>query len=175
MTAYAAFLRGINLGGKTQLAMADLRRVASELGYDDVATYINSGNLVFTSPKRRSIVERELAAGIAEELGRSVDLAVRSRAELASILAQNPYPDGDPSQVTVAFLIVVPPPGAPDRVAAVAAEHEPYLLSGTEVYVHYSRGIGRSKLAQEFSKIVGVSATVRNLRTVGKVVDLLGR
>lgn len=90
MTAYAAFLRGINLGGKTQLAMADLRRVASELGYDDVATYIDSGNLVFTSPKRRSIVERELAAGIAEELGRSVDLAVRSRAELASILAQNP-------------------------------------------------------------------------------------
>lgn len=66
---------------------------------------------------------------------------------------------------------MVPPPGAPDRVATVAAEHEPYLLSGTEVYVHYSRGIGRSKLAQEFSKIVGVSATVRNLHTVGKVVD----
>lgn len=172
MTSYAAFLRGINLGGKTQMAMSDLRRVAEQLGYADVATYINSGNLVFTTPKRRSTVERELAAGITEQLGRSIDVAVRSRAELESVLAQNPYPDGDPSRVTVAFLVADPPAGAQDRVAAVAAEHEPYVFAGTEVYVHYPCGLGRSKLAQEFSRIVGVSATVRNLRTVGKVVEL---
>jgi uncharacterized protein (DUF1697 family) len=89
-------------------------------------------------------------------------------------LAENPYPDGNPSQVTVAFLTKAPAKDAKDKVAAVAKDHEPFTFAGQQVYVNYSQGIGRSKLAEKFSDIIGVSSTVRNIRTVDKVLALCG-
>ena len=74
--------------------------------------------------------------------------------------------------MTVAFLAAPPGPAAPDRVQALAAEHEPFVFAGREVYVHYTHGLGKSKLAERFSATVGVSATVRTIRTVDKVVAL---
>ena len=81
-------------------------------------------------------------------------------------MAENPFPDGGPSLVTVAFLTKAAPAEARRRVAEIATDHEPYAFSGQEVYVHYSQGQGRSKLSAKFSDVIGVSATVRNLRTV---------
>jgi uncharacterized protein (DUF1697 family) len=89
-------------------------------------------------------------------------------------LAENPYPDGNPSQVTVAFLTKPPAKNAKDKVAAVAKDYEPFTFSGQQVYVNYSQGIGKSKLAERFSDIVGVSSTVRNVRTIEKVLALCG-
>lgn len=175
MTAYAAFLRGINVGGNKLISMAELRQATEELGYTDVASYLNSGNLVLVTPEPRSAVERALTTMITRRFGLSVDVAARSRIQLEQVLRDNPFPEGNPSQVTIAFLVGKPPPGAPDRIAAVAADHEPFVVAGREVYVHYTRGLGTSKLAEQFSRVVGVSATVRNLRTVGKVAELLGR
>ena len=100
---------------------------------------------------------------------------MRTRAQLKRILAANPYPHGEPSLVTVAFLTRAAPASAQQRVAAVATEHEPYTFAGSEVYVNYTTGQARSKLAAGFSKIIGVSSTVRNIRTVGKLVALLDR
>lgn len=171
---YAAFLRGINVGGKKKIPMAELRTMATELGYTDVATYINSGNLVFASAKKPATLEKELSTGLKSTFGHSVDVCVRSQVELKKILAANPYPDGDPSKVTVAFLTAAPPAGAADRIAGLAKDHEPFTIAGTVVYVHYANGLGRSELAEKFSKTVGVSATVRNIRTVEKVLGLMG-
>lgn len=172
MARYVAFLRGINLGPSRKVSMPRLRELAVGLGYTDVITYINSGNLVLTAADSASTIERRLAEAITDELGLEVDVAVRTPARLAEIVAENPFPDGDPSQVTVAFLTKAAGPDAKRRVADVATEYEPHVFSGSEVYVHYTRGQGRSKLAAEFSGIVGVSATVRNLRTLTKVLDL---
>jgi uncharacterized protein (DUF1697 family) len=174
MTTYAAFLRGINVGGAKKVPMARLRALAEGLGYSEVATYINSGNLVFGSTKKPATLERELASAIKDEFGFSVDVCVRSRAGLTKILAANPYPDGEPSKVTVAFLAARAPAGAADRLATLAKEHEPFTVAGTEVYVHYGQGLGTSELAEKFAKLVGVSATVRNVRTVEKVLALMG-
>jgi uncharacterized protein (DUF1697 family) len=89
-------------------------------------------------------------------------------------LVENPYPDGNPSQVTVAFLTKAPAADAKQKVAAVAKDYEPFTFAGQEVYVNYSQGIGRSKLAEKFSTIIGVSSTVRNVRTIQKIVEMCG-
>jgi uncharacterized protein (DUF1697 family) len=172
---YVAFLRGINLGPTNKVSMPELREMASELGYTDVATYINSGNLIFGSTKKAATLEREIADAITKRFGTKTDVAVRTLVQLRKVLADNPYPDGSPSQVTVAFLTKAAPAGAHAKVAAVATEHEPFTFAGAHVYVHYIQGQAKSKLAEKFSGIVGVSSTVRNLNTVAKVLALAER
>jgi uncharacterized protein (DUF1697 family) len=154
--------------------MPALRAMAEDRGYTDVATYINSGNLIISSSKKAATVEREISNAIKDTFGRPIDVTVRTPAQLKKILAENPYPDGNPSQVTVAFLTKAPPANAQDKVAAVATDHEPFTFAGQDVYVNYSLGIGKNKLAERFSDIIGVSSTVRNIRTVKKVLALCG-
>jgi uncharacterized protein (DUF1697 family) len=100
---------------------------------------------------------------------------VRTPAQLRKIVDQNPYPDGSPSQVTVAFLTKPAPAKAKEKVAEIATEAERFSFAGSEVYVHYTNGLGRSKLAEKFSSIIGVSSTVRNLNTVSKVLAMCER
>ena len=169
---YVAFLRGINLGSTNKISMPELRALATDLGYTDVATYINSGNLIFSSGKKAAELEREISAAIKEQFGTRTDVAVRTPAQLRNILAENPYPEGNPSQVTVAFLTKAAPAEAKDKVAAIATAAEPFTFAGSEVYVHYSNGMGRSKLAEKFSSVIEFSATVRNINTVAKVLEL---
>jgi len=174
VATYVAFLRGVNLGPTNKISMPALRAMAEDLGYADVATYINSGNLILSSPKKADTVEREISKTIEDTFGRPIDVTVRTPAQLKKILAENPYPDGNPSQVTVAFLARAPAKDAKDKVATVAKDYEPFTIAGQQVYVNYSQGIGRSKLAEKFSDIIGVSSTVRNIRTVDKVLALCG-
>ena len=174
MATYVAFLRGVNLGPNNKISMSALRAMAEDRGYTDVATYINSGNLIISSSKKAATVEREISNAIKDTFGRPIDVTVRTPAQLKKILAENPYPDGNPSQVTVAFLTKAPPANAQDKVAAVATDHEPFTFAGQDVYVNYSQGIGKSKLAERFSDIIGVSSTVRNIRTVERVLALCG-
>ena len=172
---YVAFLRGINLGPTNKISMPELRKMAEELGYTDVATYINSGNLIFSSTKKAAALEREISSAITKRFGAGIDVAVRTPAQLKKIVADNPYPDGSPSQVAVAFLTKAAPADAKKKVAAIATDAEPFTFAGSEVYVHYSNGMGRSKLAEKFSAIIGVSSTVRNVNTVTKVLALCER
>lgn len=174
MTVWAAFLRGINLGSVNKISMPALREALAANGHPEVKTYINSGNVVLSSPRRAATVERELAEVIRASFGLEIGLTVRTRSQLQTVLDRNPFPDGNPSQVTVAFLAARPGPGAADRVQALAAEHEPFVFAGREVYVHYAQGLGKSKLAERFSATVGVSATVRTVRTVEKVLAMAG-
>lgn len=169
---YAAFLRGINLGPTNKIAMPRLRALAEGLGWSEVSTYINSGNLLFTADGTELDLVEMLERAITAEFGLRIDVAVRSEDHLRTLLAQNPWLDGNPSQVTVAFLTQPPPPEAAQRIAALAREQEPFVFSGSDVWVNYSQGLGTSKLAVQFSKAVGVSSTVRNIRTVTKVVGL---
>ncbi len=172
MATYAAFLRGVNLGPNNKISMPALRAMAEDLGYTNVATYINSGNLIITSAKRAATLEREISEAIKDTFGRPIDVAVRTAAQLERIVAENPFPDGNPSQVSVAFVMKAPEATAKDKVASVAKDYEPFTFAGQQVYVNYSQGMGNSKLAERFSAIIGVSSTIRNLRTVEKVLAL---
>ena len=138
MTTYVALLRGINLGPTNKIAMPALRAMTEELGYTDVATYISSGNLIFRTSKKAPTVERALTKAITETFGLTIDVMVRNDAQLKKVLDVNPYPDANPSQLTVAFLAKPPGPKAKEQVAAAAAEHEPFTFGDRCVYVNYS-------------------------------------
>lgn len=175
MTVYAAFIRGINLGPSNKIAMPRLRELAEGLGWAAVSTYINSGNLVFSSPKKPATLERELARALAAEMGKPIEVTMRSRAQLAKVVADNPYPDGHPSRVNVAFLMQKLPTGVAERLSAMATEREPYDIRDAEIYVHYQDGLGRSKLAEKFASVITVSATTRTIGTVTKVLAVCDR
>lgn len=173
MTRYAAFLRAVNLGSTNKVAMPRLRSMAEALGYTGVRTYINSGNLLFSAAGTADELTQALEQAIRDEFDLRIDVAVRTEAQLRALLESNPFPDGEPSQVTVAFLTRPPPPEAEQRVGALAGDQEQVVFSGLEVWVNYTQGQGTSKLAAQFNKAVGVSSTVRTVRTVTKVVELL--
>ena len=166
MTAYVALLRGINVGGHSKVPMADLRAVVAELGHEDIATYVQSGNVLFSSDGEadEAAVRAALEDAIAAHFGFAVDVAVRSREALTSVAELHPL-DGagrEPSRLHVFFLV-----GEPDleRVAALrpdAFAPDELLVAGREVYVYYANGAGRSKLKID----LGTPATARNWRTV---------
>ena len=170
MTTYVAFLRGVNLGAHRSVAMPRLVEIGEGLGYEDVWTYLRTGNLVLTTGKDARTVEREVAGALAEEHETTIDVTVRTHAQLRAVLEANPFPDASPSRVTVAFLVAEPPAGVEERLAKVATEAEPFEVHGREVWVHYGDGIASSRLATGFIRLVGVSATTRTLGTVTKLV-----
>ena len=173
MTTYVAFLRGVNLGASRAVSMPRLVELAEALGYEDVWTYLRTGNLVLTTTADAATVERDLASALADEYGTAIDVTVRTAGQLREVLESNPFPDGSPSRVTVAFLMADPPSGLEDRLAEAATDVEPYEVRGREVWVHYGDGLASSRLAAGFIRTVGVSATTRTVGTVAKLVTKL--
>lgn len=146
--------------------MADLRNLAEEAGFHQVRTYIQSGNLVFSTDKAasdaRSILEQKLAAYAQKPVG----VMLRTADEMGEVLTANPFPDAAPSRVGVLFLPDAPPP----ETLATAKGHtdEVIQLGQREVYIHYPTGMGSSKL-----RLTAMSVgTVRNLNTVSKLATM---
>jgi uncharacterized protein (DUF1697 family) len=187
MPTHVALLRGINVGGPSRrVAMADLRGVVESLGHTEVATYIQSGNVVFTSTEVDSAkLAAAMEAAIADRLGVRSPVVVLDRAEFAEAVAANPYPD-EPDRKKVHAVFRAAQPG-PDEVAAVAAAEERARAKGSRdtatvlgrvVYLHLPDGMGRSELAVQLAKLPtkGVAdggGTARNWATVLKVQAML--
>ncbi len=177
---YAAFLRGVNVGG-VKVIMAELRAMAEAMGLVDVKTLLQSGNLVVVDPLARTTAELEalLEAGTERTFGRAIDYMIRTPAELAAAIAANPFPEmakGDPSHLVVYFL-----KGSAPAQAALAALNaaivgpERVAVAGRELYITYPDGIGTSKLSNNLiEKTLGRQrATGRNWNTVLKVAALV--
>ena len=168
-----ALLRGINLGGRRRVGMAALRDLLTGLGYGDVRTYLQSGNVVLTAGAPAKRLQRELEQQIAAELGFDVQVIVRTRDELADVIARNPLGDvaRNPSRYLVTFL-----PAKPDRrvvreLANADVAPERVVVSGCEIYAWHPNGVGRSQLAKLLSGL-GVGGTARNWNTVTKLLAL---
>ena len=175
MTRQVALLRGINVGGKKKVAMADLRALVEGLGHTDVITYINSGNVVFAggTPKaRRGELEAAIERAIEAELGLDVAVIVRTHDELAAAVDANPFPAAVPARLLLSFLRSQPAAEAYAAAEAVESGADEFRVDGTTVYLHCPDGIGRSKLAEALSKPALGLATSRNLATVRKLVQL---
>jgi len=173
VTVMVALLRGVNVGGRTKLAMADLRAVAQDLGYDDVRTYIQSGNLVFSTTERSAgAVAKELAAALAKATSVQPEVVARTRAQMAKVVDGNPYLERgeDPAHLHVVFMtaagskVKLPDLGAfaPEEAAAVGAQR----------YLFLPGGMGTSKLAAALGRQKGAVGTARSWRTVTKLLDL---
>jgi uncharacterized protein (DUF1697 family) len=167
-------LRGINLGSRRRVAMGELRELLGGLGHGDVRTHLQSGNVVLTSKLAPATLERELEREIAASLGVDVEVMVRTRDELARVIARNPLGDvaSDPSRYLVSFLSAKPDPKVVRELAKLDVEPERFVISGRELYSWHPDGVHRSKLGKRLERRLGVSATARNWNTVTKLLAL---
>ena len=178
MAVYVALLRSVNVGGRS-LPSADLRALLEGLGFADVRTYIQSGNVVFeaaTVPEALSpVIERALAA----QLGFEVPVVLRTPVELRRVAEGNPFSDrgAEPRQLHVTFLAEAPDPSGVEKLARDAQRHLPdeCCLVGREVYLYCPNGYGQTTLTPSFIESrLKVPTTTRNWNTVGKLLDMAG-
>jgi uncharacterized protein (DUF1697 family) len=175
VTRQIVLLRGVNLGPNRRLSMADLRALLTSLGYDDVRTHLQSGNIVLSTGKKPATLKRELEQEIAAALGLETDVLVRTRDELADVVARNPLRAvaKNPSRYLVTFLARKPDSGFARELAAAEVAPERVAVSGREIYSWHPNGIQGSKLAKLLGKRrTGVTATARNWNTVTKLLEL---
>ncbi|GAA0626290.1 DUF1697 domain-containing protein [Sporichthya brevicatena] len=177
---YALLFRGVNVGGKTRFPMADLRTALEGAGFSDVSTYLQSGNAVVAAPGRANAgkVAQRARAAIAEHLPWTPEFVVRTGAELAAVVAANPWPEAvaEPKLLNVAYASAAPDPKADLDPAAWAPDE--WSLGDRCVYLRYvATSPGRSRLAdvvcrEAFRSSPGAVVTVRNWNTVVALAEL---
>jgi uncharacterized protein (DUF1697 family) len=172
MTVYVALLGGINVGGRT-LQMAALRATAVACGFEDVSTFIQSGNVLFRSRLGAARVTATLHDAILAESGIDTRVATRTAAELRTVVATNPLVDrsDDPTKLSVTFLF----DGATPTLAALAPEAyapDEVCVVGREAYLHTPNGMGKSRLVPAVMKKLGLAGTTRNWRSTQKLAAL---
>jgi uncharacterized protein (DUF1697 family) len=168
-------LRGINLGSRNRIAMPALREALAEAGFEDVQTYLQSGNVVLSSRAAPATVTRKCKALIAEHFGLDIDVVVRTRGELAEVVKRNPLAKvaTDPKRYQVSFLSAKPAAKVVHKLEELAAGDERLAASGRELYAWHPKGVARSKLwAALAGRGLGVTATARNWTTVTKLLEL---
>lgn len=173
MTTYVGLLRAVNVGGTGKLSMAALKSMCSDAGFTRVETYIASGNVVLDSRAAPGRVKATLEACLQEhfgkDFGKAAGVVVRTAAEMATIVAANPFPKADPSKTAVLLLDARPPRDALDD--AVGQADEKMVLGDREIFIHYPHGMGRSRLRIPAAR----SGTARNMRTVAKLAEMAAR
>jgi uncharacterized protein (DUF1697 family) len=175
VTRYVALLRGVNVGGRT-LKMAHLREILDGSRATDVATYIQSGNIVLSHPSRSARkLAQELEELIHDGTGMDVPVIARTAAEWDELVEANPYPDAAGTQLHVVFLDGAPASDALDHLDLPTFAPEECVFVGRQLYLHLPGGMGRSPLAAELSKRRGTmtTGTARNWNTVLKLQELL--
>jgi uncharacterized protein (DUF1697 family) len=165
MAKFIALLRAVNVGGTGKLAMAELKSMCADAGFDRIETYIASGNVVFESKGTAHRVQAELEARLRGD-GRPIQVFVRTAIELQEVLRGNPFPQAEPRLTYVFFLGNKPPPQATANV--LRRVNEELRAGKREIYVHYPVGMGRSKLVIPAAK----NATARNMNTIAKLVAM---
>ncbi len=165
MTSYVAFLRGVNVGGRNLVRMADLKVLCTSLGYEDVRTFLQSGNVVFRANKATP-KEMEEALG--------VRVILRTEAELRKVVANNPFdPVRNPGHLLVVFL---DKNASADKLREAYAGKGPEIIrgGGRELYIDYVNGAGKSKLTHGLiERTLGVAGTARNWNTVTRLLALM--
>ena len=175
---YVALLRGINVGGRAQVAMADLRAMLTALGFRDVRTLLQSGNVVFRADgEAPAALERLLETEAAKHLDVHPDFLVRTAAEWAEIVAGNPFPaeaERDPGHLLVMCLKQAPSAAAVDALQAAITGPEVVRPAGRHLYLTYPTGVGTSRLSGNvIESRLRTRGSARNWNTVLKLAALV--
>jgi len=168
---YALFLQGVNVGGNRRLPMQDLKKCLESLGFSGVRTYIQSGNAVFAAESAaEDAIERALS-GLA---GFAVPCVLRTKAELAAVIDNMPFPGCDESHLCVTFLQSAPPAPAAAEFSALDFSPDRFLLAGREIYLLCAAGFSDTKLTNALAaRRLKTVATNRNWRTIHKVYEMM--
>jgi uncharacterized protein (DUF1697 family) len=175
MARTVAFLRGINLGSRRRVAMAELRDLLAGHGYGDVRTLLQSGNVVLTATASGARLEHDLERRLADALGFEIEVVVRTRDQLAAVVKRNPLADvaDHPSRYLVNFLSAKPAARVLRELEEADVAPERLVVSGREIYTWHPKGLQRSALAKLLSgDRLGVKVTNRNWSTVTKLLAL---
>lgn len=175
-TLYIALLRGINVGGKNKLPMRELVKALEAKGCANVRTYVQSGNIVFSSSQASEKLPRLIEAVVTKSFGLDVPVVLRTAPAWRKALAANPYIDAgiDESQLHVAFLADKPAKAAVASLDSKRSPGDRYTVLGQEIYLHLPNGVARSKLTNAyFDAKLGTISTLRNWRTVLALRDML--
>ncbi len=174
---HVALLRGVNVGGNKRVPMADLREVCEELRWVRIATYIQSGNVVFAAKGRASALEAALEAAIEERFGFGVPVIVRPAAWWLREAAGSPFVDAENARANLLHLGVAkgkPASGAAKALAPYCTRGERVVIRGDAIWIDYRDGVARSKLLPAVvDRAVGSVVTMRNWKSVGAIAQLL--
>lgn len=176
MNPWIVLLRGINVGGRNILPMADLVDLLGELGCTNIKTYIQSGNVVLCSPeKNAAILKKQIEDGIASRFSFDPLVLVLSSNQLVSAIEANPFPDAteEPATLHFFFLSDISADYDDSVMHSLCAANERFRLVGKVFYLLAPDGIGRSRLAANAEKKLGVASTARNYRTIDKLLQLI--
>ncbi len=168
---WVALLRGVNLGARNKVPMAELRALLESSGYENVRTYIASGNVLLDGPAGRKKLAADLQGLVADSFGVSTPVILRKPRELALAIEANPF--DDTSETHVAFLATRPAKAAAARLGDVDGGADRAVLAGSEVYLRLTRGVHGSPLSiARLESLLGVPVTLRNWRTVVALAEL---
>ncbi len=169
-------LRGVNVGGRHKLPMAQLREVCESQGYTNVSTYIQSGNVVLDSDFPTPELAGRLETAIGDAVGFTPGVVVRTADQVARALTANPYPETPERDryLHIGFMSEQPAATAVSVLAEVDCAPESFTVVGKEIFLDYTNGMGQSKklVRIPFERKLGVVITARNLRTVRKLAEM---
>jgi uncharacterized protein (DUF1697 family) len=177
MPIYISMLRGINVGGHKRVKMDKLRASFEALGLDQVKTYIQSGNVVFKAAKSSSsALQKRIEERILKDFGFSISVVLRTAAEIANIIASNPFlkePGIDQEKLHVMFLSEAPAPEAVKKLVEVTEAPDRCRCFGKEIYFYLPNGVSQSVLFNSpVDRILAVVTTTRNWRTVNQLAQM---
>ncbi|MDW5287977.1 DUF1697 domain-containing protein [Formosa sp. PL04] len=174
MNTYIALLRGINVSGQKKVPMADLRELMANLGFENVKTYIQSGNVVFQSlEENQSVLESKISEAILNVFGFEVPVLVKSESEFQLIFDSCPFSEVQKETSYFTLLRDIPNQGLVESVSEESYKDEIFVISDSCVYFHSEHGYGKAKCNTNFfERKLKVSATTRNFKTMQKLLSL---
>ncbi|MCJ8324894.1 MAG: DUF1697 domain-containing protein [Rhizobiales bacterium] len=175
MQTYIALLRGINVGGNHIVKMAELKILCAQLGFENIRTYIQSGNVIFDSNLTdKAEFANQLGLVIEQKYGFLPKIFILEKAQLLAVLAKQSLSFDDEKYVYLYFLQQPAKLAKLADIEALMAIGDEYKLTDDVFYLHCPNGIGKSKLLDKLEILLGVKTTTRNLRSVKKIIGLLG-
>ena len=177
MPVYVALLRGINLGGHKKIKMDELRASLAAMGFDEVKTYIQSGNVVFKTAKISDrALSKKIEASILSNFGHSVSVMIRTAEEIKQVIANNPFlkqPDIDQTKLHVMFLAEPPAQSALKQLETLVLKPDQFRSLGKELYFYIPNGVAESAVMKKpIDRVLAIPTTMRNWKTVNTVQQM---
>jgi len=180
MPAYVAMLRGINVSGHKSIKMEDLRAMCGDLGFRDVETYVQIGNIVLQSSlENPTIISKRIGAKIIESFGFEVPVIIRTSKEMRNVISNNPFlkENGiDSSKLHITFLSEIVPKTSLEKLAEPPTSPDRFHPAPREIYIYCPSGYGKTKLSNDaIEKALSVTATTRNWKTTNKLLEMVSK
>jgi uncharacterized protein (DUF1697 family) len=174
MTVYISILRGINVSGQKSIKMTELKALYESMGFEEVSTYIQSGNLVFRTAKKPA--SDTLHQAIKDRFGFDVPVILRSATEWKKVTNSNPFikdKNKDVTKMHVVFLAEKPDKSTAEKLNSYRHEPEAFNIQGKEIFLYCPNGYGKTKLSNNnIEKATNTCATTRNWKTVNKLLEI---